>query len=90
MPIFKCEKCGMVENTSLCHYWYRVGAEKKEALCSQCDPEIAKWHGQFSRTTPESHGYVKGPDNFWYMPDDDYLKRLIARDAKKSGDTKKS
>lgn len=81
MPIFKCSKCGMVENTATCHYWSRdfdqpAGTPPSPPLCSLCDPGIAAWHGRFERMTPESQGYVEGPDGFLYHPDDKYLARL--------------
>lgn len=50
MPIFKCEKCGCAENTSLGWYWSKellkddvdlsdVGQEYYgKALCSECAP----------------------------------------------------
>jgi hypothetical protein len=44
MSLYICEKCGTIENTALSSYWW-----KKEKLCSQCDPQIAKWHGVFKR-----------------------------------------
>lgn len=48
MSLFKCEKCGCIENTALCRYNYR-GSEE-EALCSECDPKgNRKWHGQFPK-----------------------------------------
>lgn len=49
MPIFQCSKCGCVENTALCNYWWGVVHDKKPPLCSECDPEIGKWHGKFEK-----------------------------------------
>lgn len=49
MPIFACRECGCIENTALSNYWVRTALESKPALCSACDPEIGKWHGQFTR-----------------------------------------
>lgn len=48
MPLFKCDQCGCVENTALCLYWWRK-AHDKPLLCSECDPDIGKWHGQFEK-----------------------------------------
>lgn len=84
MSIFKCSKCGVVENTALSHYFWNVYQEKKPPLCSECDPEIGKWHGEFTRDTPESVGYVEGPDGFLYSPDDKYLFRLLAEKERKA------
>jgi len=47
MSIFKCEKCGCAENTALCMYWMRKKGEP--ALCSECDPEMNKWHNCFPK-----------------------------------------
>lgn len=63
MPLFKCEQCGCVENTALSNYWTRninwdsTNAEplKNPALCSECDPEIGKWHGQFPKRPWDAH-----------------------------------
>jgi hypothetical protein len=50
MPLFECEKCHCVENTALCHYWSRFYNDRTgEALCSECDPSIKKWHGRFPK-----------------------------------------
>lgn len=50
MPLFKCAKCGVVENTalSLCSWNYHFGGKKP--LCSQCCPEQKCWHNRFKRT----------------------------------------
>jgi hypothetical protein len=47
MSLFKCEKCGCIENTALCRYWFRE--KGSPALCSECDPKIGKWHGLFKK-----------------------------------------
>jgi len=48
MSLFKCEKCGCVENTALCRYWLREKGEP--ALCSECDPTgKMKWHNCFPK-----------------------------------------
>lgn len=76
MPVFLCSKCGVMDNTALTHYWWQVHEEKKPPLCSLCDPEIGKWHGDFERQTlPPDH--VVGPDGFVYQKDDPYLKRQL-------------
>ena len=49
MPLFKCSKCGCCENTALSNYWWTVFQEKKPPLCSECDPEIGKWHEHFTK-----------------------------------------
>jgi hypothetical protein len=54
MPLFRCEKCGVIENTalSLCSWTSKV------KLCSQCCPEQKKWHGRFKRTKKVSKDEV--------------------------------
>ena len=48
MSIFKCEKCGCIENTALCRYNFRE--KGSPALCSECDPKGSmKWHGCFPK-----------------------------------------
>jgi hypothetical protein len=49
MPIFACRECGCIENTALSNFWWLTQHENKPALCSACDPEIGKWHGEFAR-----------------------------------------
>lgn len=54
MSLYRCTKCDVIENTALGGYWiqqmdaHKAGV-KYEPLCSQCDPTIGKWHGQFPR-----------------------------------------
>lgn len=45
VSVFFCNSCGTRENTALCNYWLRQPGEP--ALCSHCDPLIAKWHNVF-------------------------------------------
>lgn len=46
MPIFKCTRCGGVDNTATSNYWNKGEAAP---LCSECDPKIGKWHGLFPK-----------------------------------------
>ena len=60
MPLFQCQKCGVVENTalSLCS-WI-----SKKKLCSECCPAQKKWHGKF----PKVYKMPKGEkDIFTYV-----------------------
>lgn len=54
MPLFECQQCGMVDHTALSNFWMRQ-LEEKPLLCSECDPEIGKWHGRFPRMTLAEH-----------------------------------
>ncbi len=67
MPLFKCSACACVENTALCRYWPRMG-KREAALCSECDPAIKKWHGEFPRERVNVEGYKLGNDGFLYHP----------------------
>ena len=78
MSAFKCEKCGCVENTATSNYWsqkypFQVTEEKpfpadvnseKPKLCSECDPDIGKWHGCFPKESAK--GLMLGEDGFLY------------------------
>ena len=68
MPIFMCEQCGCIENTACSGYWSRKECEDKRALCSECDPNIGKWHGMFERQSVE--GLVLASDGFLYGKED--------------------
>jgi len=50
MPLFRCTKCGCVENTACCDYWYQTIHLGNPALCSEC--ETGKWHGRFAKHKP--------------------------------------
>lgn len=64
MSLFVCKGCGCVENTALSNWAWRVHLEKKEPLCSACDPEIGRWHGEFQRRS--AVGWVLGKDGHLY------------------------
>lgn len=62
MPLFQCSKCGCFDNTALTNYWMRNIADEgpfrslpesewKPPLCSECDPKIGEWHGQWEKAT---------------------------------------
>jgi len=64
MPVFKCSKCSCVENTATSNYWNRP--KDSVPLCSECDPEIKKWHGIFKKRSAVGVGYWVGEDGFLY------------------------
>ena len=68
MSIFRCEQCGCVENTATSDYWSRNDKPDKRALCSECDPDIGKWHGCFPKKSAK--GMVLASDGFLYSPED--------------------
>jgi len=50
MPLFECEKCHVIDNTALTNFWSTFRDANLPRLCSECDPDIASWHGIFPRT----------------------------------------
>jgi hypothetical protein len=72
MSLFRCEECGCVENTATSNYWGRQYTEKREPgdtrkLCSECDPEVGVWHGEFPKESAngwkiDAQGWVWHPD----------------------------
>ena len=63
MSIFRCDKCGCMENTALCNYWNKGDGP---ALCSEC--ESGKWHGIFPKES--AVGSFLGNDGFLYHKDE--------------------
>jgi len=57
MPLFKCSRCGSLENSALTMGSWSNPPDKM--LCSFCT--TGKWHGMFPRQTPEEAGYE--PEN---------------------------
>jgi len=67
MSIYRCDKCGCIENSATSGYWSRPTKESP-ALCSECDPEIGKWHGAFDKTSAK--GFILVNDGFLYSKED--------------------
>lgn len=76
MPLFKCSRCGCVDNTALGSYWTDV-AEGKPPLCVEC--ETGKWHGCFPKQDADAAGYVPDRGGF--------LERTAAGTPKLSDET---
>jgi len=69
MPIFKCSKCGCVENTATSRYWLRNFRDPNDLpLCSECDPVTGRWHGIFPKMS--ATGYLLGNDGFLYSKEE--------------------
>lgn len=47
MPLFRCSKCGCVENTALSEFWVQRDFEKADPVCSEC--RTGTWHGKFPK-----------------------------------------
>lgn len=61
MPLFRCSRCGCVENTAVSNFWQ--APDKTNALCSECDPSIGEWHGLFEKRSAngmlvDQHGHL--------------------------------
>lgn len=67
MPLFICAKCGCVENTALCTYWFRKNLKytgdlaqyQDKPLCSECGMTLdhktmipGRWHNRFPKRFP--------------------------------------
>lgn len=63
MSLFSCRECGCVENTAFCNYWGRK-MDGKPLLCSECDPDIKRWHGNFPKH-PAAGMLVDQDGNLW-------------------------
>jgi hypothetical protein len=72
MSIFRCDKCGCIDNTATSNYWEQRypfgGGESKPVLCTECDPEVGKWHGCFDKRSAK--GLLLASDGFLYAKDD--------------------
>jgi hypothetical protein len=75
VPVFKCSKCGCVENTAVSHYWTRE--KGTPPLCSECDPAIGKWHGRFEKRSAE--GLVEDGRGFLISREEAALKEQVER-----------
>jgi hypothetical protein len=74
MPLFPCTKCNCVEDTALCHYW-SARLRQTPAVCSVCDPKIAKWHEEFPRQSAQ--GWVK--DQLGFLWDKRDVERWLGQ-----------
>lgn len=59
MGLFMCSKCHCVENTALSNWW----EQGDFPLCSECDPEINKWHNRFPKEKVDLNEYDVGNNN---------------------------
>lgn len=85
MPLFRCSKCGCIENTALSYRWMG-GWMGEESLCSECDPEIGKWHGEFPKKN--AVGMMEDDNGFLYTkeelaPGGYFHGRVKAKEIKK-------
>ena len=69
MPLFKCSKCGCIENTALGKYW---GTDKP--ICSECS--TGKWHGEFKKQDAVDTGCYYDKNGFLYYPSEVDKKKM--------------
>lgn len=50
MPLFRCSKCGSIDNTAMGDYWMDT-AEGRPPLCVECKTGV--WHGEFPKEPAE-------------------------------------
>ena len=70
MPLYRCTKCDVVDNTATGGYWEQQLAAVKsdkpfKPLCSQC--HTGKWHGSFERKGITGDWWQDG-SGFVYRP----------------------
>ncbi len=73
ISLFRCDRCGSIENTALTNYWNKES--EAPALCSECDPAMGRWHGVFEKRSAK--GMMLASDGFLYSKaelKDDRLK----------------
>lgn len=81
MPLYRCTKCDVVENTACGGFWQQQmkaheDGVKHEPLCSQCDPEIGEWHGKFPRQGVTSAWLLDSRGFLWRPKEAETVKHL--------------
>lgn len=71
MPLFKCSKCGCIDNTAVGNYWAKK-LHGHEPMCAECG--YGEWHDIFEKKTPEECGYVELENGFYGPPDGSFGK----------------
>ena len=49
MSSFKCSDCGCKESTGASNGQLHIIQKRDKLLCSECDPDIGKWHNRFPK-----------------------------------------
>lgn len=66
MSLFRCTRCGCVENTACSDFYWDKYEEKIPVLCSEC--KTGKWHGEFPKKSADGYFYDK--DDLIYHPEE--------------------
>jgi len=72
MSCFRCTKCGCVENTALSYAFEHF--KDKQYLCSECDPQIGRWHGRFEKKSAD--GYYYDERGMIYSPEEVDIEKM--------------
>lgn len=72
MGLIRCHRCGTIENTARC-YWFEQ-RRTQQYLCSECDPNIGVWHGEFEKRSADGWYYDK--NGFIYNPEEVDIKTM--------------
>jgi hypothetical protein len=65
MPLFRCDKCGCVENTATGRFWSQK-AYSEQVLCAEC--ATGKWHNSFPKESAD--GLFVDENGFLYLPEE--------------------
>lgn len=60
MPVFRCEKCGCVENTAIAWWW------SEGRICTEC--KTGKWHKRFPKQS--AIGMFEDKNGFLYSKEE--------------------
>ena len=60
MPLFKCLRCGCIENTAPAWWWLT------EKVCTEC--KTGRWHGLFPKESAKE--MIEGEDGFLYYKEE--------------------
>ena len=66
MPLYECAVCHCIDNTAMGNFWDHLRRGRKQ-LCTECDPLIAKWHGQFPKISIDEYRF-RFPDGHIAYP----------------------
>ena len=71
MPLFRCAKCGCIDNTATANAWSFWFAKPAQLpLCTECNPKIGKWHGLFPKESADDIVVGRDGKRYRYVADD--------------------
>ena len=72
MSLFRCTKCGCVENTACSDFYVDKFTYKIPVLCSEC--KTGKWHGRFHKKSAD--GYFYDENDLIYHPNEVDIEKM--------------